>query len=451
MDVFSIPVIDKLIVYAPLHGFLALVNEAGAQDLQRGLVGNAPSRLFSSQVLGSLRSPGALPLPARGASAEPAFLGLIPTRGCNARCRYCDFQTLGLHGRSMSLSLAREAIQAYLLLKQKSGAQSAEIHFFGGEPFCAEDVVQVAVEFASTRAAQMGMQVHFEATTNGLYRAALAKWIADRFGAVVLSLDGPRDIQDAQRPARGRPHAFDTVVESAGIFSHGPVDLILRACITSRTVNRMQEIAQWFAEKFSPSSVCFEALTPTEAASQAGLEPPDPWAFAEHFHRAAEVLGRFGIRAVHATAAIDTARTSFCPLGKDALIVSPEGAISACYLPEGSWKRRRLDLTLGRVQGEAFNIPESRLAHIRNLNVESRRLCADCFCRFHCAGGCYVNHDTTSEPGRFGPLCIQTRLLTTANLLERLEQHGLVEEWMADREMMERTVWRTTDRLCETG
>ena len=98
----------------------------------------------------------------------------------------------------MGLSLARDTINAYLLVQKSIGVSRAEIQFFGGEPFYAKDVVKYSVEYATTRAAELGLLVHFEVTTNGVYGSDLSRWIAENFNAVVLSLDGPKDIQDNQ-------------------------------------------------------------------------------------------------------------------------------------------------------------------------------------------------------------------------------------------------------------
>jgi uncharacterized protein len=449
MNIFSIPVGEKYILYAPLHHFLALVNRQATQELQDNLIADMPGNLFSSELIETLKVGGNLPFTLRDGALDSAFLGIIPTRGCNSHCRYCDFSAPKDGSPAMELSLARDAIDSYLLLKKSSGVSRVEIHFFGGEPFHAENVVQFSVEYATMRAAKMGMQVHFEVTTNGIYRPALAKWVADHFDVVVLSLDGPRDIQEAQRPAGRQNSAFDVVFNTARILSNGPAELMLRTCITNQTVNRMDEIARWFCDEFCPTFVCFETLTPTDLSRKAGLDPPGPWEFAWNFHTASLILAEHGISAIHATAETHTPRVNFCPLGKDALIVSPEGIINACYLLQENWERRGMDLCLGAVENGKLNIPPARLDHIHSLNVENRPLCTDCFCRYHCAGGCYVNHETSAPPGQFDALCIQTRLITIINLLQRLgQQEELIHEWLADRHAMETSVLRRTDRLC---
>ena len=445
MNIYSIPLEDKFLLYAPLNGFLALVNQRAAKEVQQSLL----DPLSTSEFVKTLRLSQTIPPQSNTGTLNPIFLGIIPTRSCNAGCRYCDFDPPKQNNPVMGLSLARDAINDYLLLQKSLGKNQVEVHFFGGEPFHTEDVVIFSVDYATSRAKELGLRIRFEVTTNGVYRPALSKWIAEHLDTVVLSLDGPQDIQDAQRPARNGKSAFELVFNTAKIISHGSAELILRACVTKQTVERMEEIAQWFAAEFCPASVCFETMTPSELSVKHDLEPPDPWRFAVNFYRASQYLAKHGIEAVHATAETSVCRTSFCPVGKDALIVSPDGAIDSCYLLQKNWEEKGLNLRLGQMSAGKINVSAESLEHVRSLNVENRPLCAHCLCRYHCAGGCYVNHDTTASPGNFSLLCVQTRLLAIANLLKRLGQEALIEEWMENREAMEASMWRQSDLLCD--
>jgi uncharacterized protein len=447
MNVFSIPIGSKYIIYAPLHQVLALVNGKAVQEirncLQSGVVGSSSI----SPIINKLQTKGQK---VRGSSTgplDPIFLGIIPTRGCNIACRYCDFAASKNDSPVMELAIARQAIEAYLLLQQSLGRSIAEIHFFGGEPFFADSLVHFAVEYASLRAAELGLDTFFEVTTNGVTSAPRCEWIADHFDTVVLSLDGPRDIQDRQRPAINGKSAFACVVRNARRLSQGPATLVLRACITNETVDRMEEIAEWFTQEFQPATVCFETLSCSPLSRDSGLKPPDPWQFARNFDRAREILKEVGIETVLSTAELNACLSSFCPVGKDALIISPDGSIAACYLLPESWQRRGLDLNLGRLEQAHFAIPPLALKRVRGLSVENRSLCAHCFCRFHCAGGCHVNHDTSGSPGQYDAQCIQTRLVSLMQLLDRLEQPALKQAWLADRSAMQVSAWQAVDRL----
>lgn len=446
IDVFSVPVCDGTLVYAPLHRLAAFVNPSAAALLRERLEAGGPAPSGVGAIVDHIRA-GDPPLPSpRRGPLDPCFLGLITTRGCRLACRYCDFATPGGPSLAMDPAMARSAIDAYLEVLRSHGRRRAELHFFGGEPFEADDVVHFAVEYAALRAAELGMTIRFEVTTNGVYGPARAEWISDHFDTVVLSLDGPADIQDRQRPGRTGHGTSGIVERTARILSAGPAELIVRACVTNETVGQMPEIAHWVSREFIPSMVCFETLTDTPRSRAAGLSSPDPWEFARYFTLASRILADRGIVAVLATADLRESRIHFCPVSRDPLIVSPDGTVDACYLP-GEY-RGALDLRLGTLAGGAFHVDADALEHARNLTVFERRLCADCMCRYHCAGGCHVNHDTARPPGGFDAVCIQTRLVTIAQLLERLGQRNVADRWLADRSALEASVWQPSDRLC---
>jgi uncharacterized protein len=473
-DIFVVPILDKYLLHAPLHDVVALVDLKAIRQIQDGL--RSDHTIIDSTlqpIVARLRQPAQLrPQVNTGPITDPFFLGLIPTRGCNMGCPYCDFSAPKKNNDVMDLRLAREAVDVYMSILVENDHNQAEVHFFGGEPFYAPDVVHFVVGYATIRAAELNLDVRFEATSNGLYNTARAEWIADYFDTVVLSLDGPADIQDRNRPGLNGRSVFEEVVRTAQIFSERPIELILRSCITKDSVSRMPEMAGWIARDFRPSTWCVETLTASPLNESAGLELPDPWEFARNFDIAARILDQYGIEMINSTTDIRRRQQTFCPVGRDALIVSPDGSVDACYLLKKDWSRNGLNMRYGQIylsgatdQKNKATIPlqqvdsetrhararlqidDNALQSVRSLNVYNRLLCTNCMCRYHCAGGCHVNHDTSAAPGMFDDLCIHTRLISIANLLKEIGQYDLVTEWFSNRPAMEASVWQMTDRM----
>ncbi|HRQ42018.1 MAG TPA: radical SAM protein [Chloroflexota bacterium] len=447
-DIFAVPVSGNFLIYAPLHNVTAFVNRRALQQIQQGLQEKGEVATAIRPLLAQLTAlPSPPPAPRSGPLQVPLFLGIIPTRGCNMGCRYCGFAAPKQTSPVMSLALARTAVDAYLRLLTAVGERQANIHFFGGEPFFAADVVHFVVNYARRRAASAGMSVHFEATTNGLYNSTRCQWIADHFHTVILSLDGPADVQNKHRPgANGQP-LFEIVARSAKILSEGSAELILRACVTAVTVTRLPEIARWISAEFSPRAVCFESLTPSTLSASARFHPPDPWQFARYFDQAAQILAAAGIHTVMSTADTSTKQVTFCPVGQDALIVTPDGKVNACYLLEEEWQQQGLDLRLGQLEvgGQQFNLDTTAVQQIRQLTAQPLTRCAHCLCRYHCAGGCHVNH--ADGNGRYDDLCIQTRLITITGLLRQLGLHHVITAWHSDDRLLQQTAWQPDDRL----
>ncbi|MGD8623603.1 MAG: hypothetical protein PVJ34_03630 [Anaerolineae bacterium] len=451
-DIFVLPVANRYLVYAPLHNLAALVDGVAVRHLRAALArggDGGPGKL--GELMAGLQA-GGLPAPeARRGPIRPLFLGLIPTRDCNLACAYCGFLPEGQAGQVMDLALARDAVAWYLDLVASRGDGPAAIHFFGGEPFCAGEVVDFVYHYARLKAAEVGCSVRFEAATNGIFDARRARWVADSLDDVILSLDGPAEVQDRQRQRKGGQGTFETVTASARILSEGRAELSIRSCVTAGTVDRLPEIAGWLCGEFRPASVCFEPVQPTAQSAAAGLLPPDPWRFARRFIEAAAVLEAFGVEAIYAAADIRARRVSFCPVGQDVVIVSPDGLLSACYLLRRDWQARGLDLVLGRMEDGTACLDEGAVAATRALNVRNKPFCRRCFCRWHCAGGCHVNHVLPAGPRAYDRLCIQTRIIALGNILKAMGQDALLAALLAEDAALARAVEQPTDRIAGAG
>ena len=448
--VYALPIMEKVLIYAPLHNLSALVNRAAAQSLASGLKGERDLHHHVKALFAAISTGGhALPKPQVGPLIKPLFLGLIPTRACNMACQYCDFGVEKDRKAKMSLPLVRQALDAYVDLLERGDSRLINVHFFGGEPFFAAEIVHFAVAYATHLARNLSMETHFEVTTNGVYNQNLAYWISDQFDTIVLSLDGPEEVQERQRPSLNGHPSFPHTYRNAKIFSDGLCELILRVCVTDDTVSYLPEIANWMVDELQPTTVCFETVWSTQQATAASLKEPDPIEFAYQFHLAAQYLETYGINTVLSTADVSECHFSICPVGKDALIVSPNGNVDACYLPEQVWRDTGLDMRLGRLKGAKFEIDFNDVERLRNLSVENKAGCASCLCRFHCAGGCHVRHYVCTEGGQYNPQCVQTRLVTIANLLRRLDQSEMATNLLTHPLAMEKAVFQSSDLLCE--
>jgi uncharacterized protein len=431
IDLFSIPILDKFLFYAPLHHYAAILEKEELNLLYLSLAKEANDG--DPNIPSWVKSPDCkTPVVPIGPITNPLFLGLITTRDCNMRCRYCDFSNAPEIGKVLSFELAKVAIDAYLDLLGQSGMKIGEVQFFGGEPFYRNRAVEFSVSYARQAAARKGIELRFEATTNGMFDEKRCEWIAENLDTVVLSFDGKADIQDTQRPLLNGRNSYGRVFRNAKILSEGSTDLIVRVCITDRSVHQLLETAQWLASEFNTSAICFEPMTAGELAEANELRSPDPFCFARNFLTAEEFLEQYGIPAITSGTGIEQIQYSVCPLGKDALLVSPEGRLNGCYLLEKDWERAGLDLNFGQVDliRGCFQIDQSQVESIRTLAAKRSPLCEACYCKYHCAGGCHVNHRTAREGREYDSLCIQTRLITAGKLLKRIRQDELYHEWL---------------------
>jgi len=347
----------------------------------------------------------------------------------------------------MSLSMAGAAVTWYAHFLRQSEQQRMEIHFFGGEPFVARDVVETVIHRSRAMAARHNLEPHFEVSTNGVFEADYARFVGDYFHAVVLSFDGFQEIHDRHRPIDTLRGSFDAVRQSALLLSESPTELCLRCCVSSFNVEQLEEIADWFCREFQPAAINFEPLSANPQSQAAGLRPPDPYEFVQNYTQARKTVLNYGIKPVYAATEGDAMRTSFCPVGKDTLIVSPDGRISSCYLPQSIWREHGLDMDVGRIdQNGLVTIDQTAISRLRHLVTDKPR-CTNCFCRWTCAGGCHVSHTYPGSSLHYEDFCIQTRLLTACKLLEEMGQEQVAESLLADKVAMETLALQTSDRI----
>jgi len=440
-NIFALRIGSQVLMHAPLHGFSALVNPAAAAALSQG-------RHTGQMELDRLLEKEILPPPApHEGELQPEFLGIIPTRACNLRCRYCGFGATRAAGETLDIATALQTVD-WMAERLSLGHRSRfEVHFFGGEPFCASDVVDAVIHRVRWRASQLGLLPFFEADTNGFFDTRRCEFIADYIDSVVLSLDGPPGIQNRLRPAKDGSGSHARVADNARRLARSQTELCLRVCVTSETVNSLPEIIRGFSRSIRPDIIDFEPLKPCAESEAAGLHPPDPWQFARQFARAAEICAANGVLPVYAAAAIDTLRISFCPVGRDTLILSPDGRLSACYLLQEEWRAHSMDLNMGRTDRQTGpQIDQAAVERVRGYCQPTLR-CQGCFARWHCAGGCHVHNTPPGSGADYDDFCIATRLIAAYNLLKEL---GRIDIWMAlmeDAGKQQQLVFATSDRL----
>ena len=134
------------------------------------------------------------------------------TQSCNLRCVYC-YGEGGEYGHKGNME-KKTAFRAVDWLIEHSGkVKKIHIGFFGGEPFLNFPLMQKIVDYARKRTPEVGKEVSFNATTNGTFLdEEQINFIRDQDIKVMISFDGPRETQDAQRPFAGGKRSYDFIV-----------------------------------------------------------------------------------------------------------------------------------------------------------------------------------------------------------------------------------------------
>jgi uncharacterized protein len=447
-SIFVLPVGNKYLLYAPLHELSALLNKAAVMQVKLALMLSSPASatMELADLLSGLLSPPTLN-PDRFGEMDPQFLGIIPSRRCNMSCAYCDFGAHHAPDEVIDPDVVVAAIDYYAALTREKNKQMFFIQFFGGEPFVEQEIIDIAVHHARFVGASTGLIPHFEALSNGYFNATQRIFIKDYFDRVVISLDGFQKYHDRTRSLYMRHSSFDKIVDNIKYLSNSNIELAIRCCITADSVNDMIEMAQWFCSELNPDMVNFETLTQNSMTEKAGLLSPDPYVFAKNCVKSWRVLRANGVEPAYAPVSLNNVQTTSCPVGRDVLIVHPDGMIASCYLLRQDWQERQLNLSVGRVfKNGRMDIDFDKIQQLRNP-VYSKPRCAACFCRYGCAGNCHVNCTWPGSPQTYTDFCIHTRIITACRLLEEMGEQTIADELLDNAKVSKQLSLQKTDVL----
>ena len=135
-----------------------------------------------------------------GSNVEQLVLQV--TQNCNLRCKYCLYtEDSGYNNRKhsnkrMSWETAQKALDFYLM--HSKSVNPLLIGFYGGEPLLEISLIEKCVNYVKDK--HTGKDVQFNLTTNGtLITESVASFLVKNDFSVMISFDGPKEIQNSSR------------------------------------------------------------------------------------------------------------------------------------------------------------------------------------------------------------------------------------------------------------
>ncbi len=212
-------------LYAAESGGLFRMDD-GARDALSALASSDPGAV-PAEILSDLRRARLLePAEGHGPAFRPTHpplrlrtLVLMLTTSCNLACRYCYEDREegcvppvdgGGEPGEMSPESLRESVG--FLLDHSGEVRKVSVVLFGGEPLLRFPLLRVAVHEARAMAKARGKEISFSLTTNGtLLTAEIARFLKENRVSVCVSVDGPREVHDVNRPYATGRGSYDDV------------------------------------------------------------------------------------------------------------------------------------------------------------------------------------------------------------------------------------------------
>lgn len=139
------------------------------------------------------------------------------TQNCNLRCTYCIYsENLNLGQRShsqnvMSFETAQKSLDFYR--NHSIDSEQISIGFYGGEPLMEFELIKKIVRYSES--IFEGRKIIYSVTTNAtLLTDTIIEYLVENRFNVLVSLDGPKEIQNRNRKFPSGQGSFDIAISN---------------------------------------------------------------------------------------------------------------------------------------------------------------------------------------------------------------------------------------------
>ena len=438
---FLIPFQEGFIVYRPLARLAFIANRAMA-ELSRRLAADPSATVNEREqdAAAFLRSigfldpdPAAPALPAFDAPYRPTVAVLCVTTTCNCRCVYCYAQGGERQERVMPLEVGFRAIDEVCNnARAKKEERFGLVFHGGGEPTLAARELRAFVAHARSRS----LPCHISAATNGLWSDETRDWLLANLDELSLSLDGTAAVQNRQRPSANGAPTFDAALAAATAMDLRKRAYGIRLTVTDESIGELAAGIGMLCRETECPVFQIEPAFAHGRASRDGKSLTAHERFARAFLESYDEGLRHGRHVYYSGSRPWLASSRFCQALDKALVVTPEGLLTACYEVcgrehplAGRFLFGHLDLKAG------VCLQDGNRARLLEIIAQRRGLCTHCISFWHCAGDCPSKTITPGGEGDlcFGPRCELNRRITRDLLLRLVEAGGGI--WTGDRKL----------------
>lgn len=310
---------------------------------------------------------------------------LSTTYGCNLNCKYCYVRGGDLPIKMMDSKVAIRTIN-FLLSKN---LDEITIQFFGGEPTLNFKCIKDVVDYLSKKKAKT--KINYEISTNGLLPQSYLNFFIKNEFLFIVSLDGPKEIHNLQRPARNEKiNSFQTTKKMIESILQKTKRLKVRTTITSNSVDRMADIVKYFSN-LGIKLIHFEIFSPLGRGENHLEYRSDKDKYIKNFVKAyliakklAIQITQFGLFDLFSPSKFTCASSH-----RYKFVVMPDGEILFCLGAQEEFGEIIKELKLGYCTPEKLSIDEEKAKTLPvKYNVDLIKECDKCFIKYICKGIC---------------------------------------------------------------
>lgn len=345
-------------------------------------------------------------------------LSFFITSKCNLNCTYCvnDTQHAGCE-KAIDLDFAKAGIDDFFTKRPDLfGANSNMIRFYGvGEPTTRLDLVKAIKNYAQKI---KGKNLFVELQTNGFFPTETAKWITKNVNEVWISIDGPQEIQNKNRPTQNHTGSSDAVVKNIKYLLKQGIFVGARATIMPQNVDKQIELIDYFNSlgiKWVYAEPVFESIKQHTPAKTNNITKVNLKKFVTHFVKAFKHAQKLGIHygnffTMNFDEPCNYACRSCLPMPQ----LTSDGYVSGCDLAYRG-DTQLTNFIFGKYDSRNKQIiyyPE-KMNLIRQRNTKYIKACQNCDIKQNCGGGCagLAYYATGNFMGTIKEFCEATKYL----------------------------------------
>jgi uncharacterized protein len=334
---------------------------------------------------------------------------------CNLHCQYCAAGGDGSYGDPVKkISVEKTLPQLKYFIEKIPAGDTLKINFVGGEPLLYAEGIDLIYDYLAPVCEAKGLQLRIKIVTNGTQftdtNLAILKKVRPY---LVVSLDGPAEINDQRRPSKGGLGTTAKVLagleklrsiqehlehlEISGVFGPGNLDL-----------QKAYEFYKGLGADsfdFTFDHHCHDKKVSQEFISQ----------YASLLEKMYALGGESEVRKITAMETffgnLDEQKrvTNFCGAGKSFLVIDAKNNLYTC-----PWDTADKDEMVGTMT----HLFEEKIQKYQAPLVEKAE-CRSCWARFLCGGGCmYIHKNSTGFKNKVDEMfCFRQRNLISLAII----------------------------------
>lgn len=349
------------------------------------------------------------------------------TQYCNLRCTYCAAGGDGTYGTNEGakgkIDLLLAQAQLHNFIGQTPDGEEFSVQFFGGEPLLHPEAIQSLANHARLLTAGRDIKLKFSITTNGtMITPEVAEMLASINCSITLSIDGPAEINDKNRPSAGGKGSTEKVLK--GLENLMKVRARLSGigvnCVVGQHNMELVKAYEFFQQfDFDFINFIYAVGTDDATLSRTWISQMETvLAMADQFGGERELRKFPTVDRDFTTLDSKLRVVNHCGAGKSLLYSDTRGSLYTC-----NWF---MDDPKEKV-GQGVQLFSEAMADYEG-NLIDKHDCNACFARFLCGGGCmFVNKVKMGDKHVSDPhFCTRTRTLTLSHL-RYYAKHRLAE------------------------